>query len=112
MLGGAVGTVFAGAIIASAVVASPVMAPVLAAALCAHALCNTSMQSATSHKSNTMDLLTDSDYLTNQKTRHDALTSLGFIKGGYTENAIDYLRWGGGKTKQWLILDVKILCIR
>lgn len=102
VLGGAVGTVFAGAIIASAVVASPVMVPVLAVALCAHALCNTSMQSATSHKSNTMDLLTDSDYLTNQEIRHDALTSLGFIKVGYIENAIDYLRWGGGKTKQWL----------
>jgi hypothetical protein len=102
VLGGAVGTVFAGTIIASAVVASPVMVPVLAVALCAHALCNTSMQSATSHKSNTMDLLTDLDYLPNQKTRHDALTSLGFIKVGYIANAIDYLRWGGGKTKQWL----------
>lgn len=102
MLGGAVGTVFAGTIIASAVVASPVMVPVLAVALCAHALCNTSMQSATSHHSNTMDLLTDTNQLTNQKTRHEVLTSLGFIKVGYTANAIDYLRWGGGKTWQWL----------
>ncbi len=102
VVGGVVGGVFFGVIIISIVVSMPgITVPILVVSLFMHAVCNTAMQSATTHKINTVDVLSENGHhLNNQYKRHTFLKTIGMIECGVLARIIQYTQWIFGKMVQ------------